>query len=162
MRVSQGDSRTVATSEIPFFEWNGYKYNLHMYPMNEGHGVESKIAAIKRLTATGIGLVATNKAILKTVGKMRLYASNDGSLGIGTIQSDTILVIKEIKVRHNSSSVYYARVESIDDKYKGWVPLSSIYYDLYIRGEKIGMGTKTNPYGTWVSLPQLSIDRKTC
>lgn len=69
--------------------------------------------------------------LLRTIAKMRLYASNDGSTGIDTIPSDVIFAIKEIQLRHNSSSVYYVRVESIDGKYKGWVSLGSSHYDLY-------------------------------
>ena len=119
--------------------------------MSEGYGVESKVAAVKRCTTTGTGLVAPNKIILKTIGKMRLYASNDGSTGIDTIPSDVTLIVQEIQVRNNSSSVYYARVKSVDGKYKGWVSLGSIHYDLYVRGEKVVNEWKDENgfYQTW-------------
>ena len=120
--------------------------------MNEGYGVESKVATVKRCTTTGTGLVAPNKIILKTIGKMRLYASNDGSTGIDTIPSDVMLIVQEIQVRNNSSSVYYVRVKSVDGKYKGWVSLGSIHYDLYVRGEKVTTCTYKDDCGnTWIT-----------
>lgn len=149
--MSQGrDISEPVKDEIPFIEWNGYRYDLHTYSFKEGYSVDSKVNAVKRCTTSGTGLV-NNKALLKTISRMRLCASNDGSTGIDTIPSGMILVIKEIQLRYNSTCVYYVRVETADGKYKGWVSLSSSHYELYIRGERVVNEWKDENklYQTW-------------
>lgn len=151
--MSQGrNTSDPVKDETPFIEWNGYRYDLYTYSFKEGYGIDSKVDAVKRCTTTGTGLV-NNKALLNTTAKMRLCASNDGSTGIDTIPSGVTLIIKEIQLRHSSSSVYYVRVESVDGKYKGWVSLGSSHYDLYIRGVRIinDIPKESDLYEKWVT-----------
>ena len=151
--MSQGRDSSEPVKEIaPFIEWNGYKYNLYTYSFKDGYGTDSKVEKILSYTGGKEGFigVGVNNLLLQTVARMRLCATNETGAGIDTIPSGILLHVKEVRLRKNSSSVYYARVISIDGKYEGWISLGSNHYDLYIRGEKL--------YQTWTHPTHITED----
>ena len=84
---------------------------------------------------------------------MRLCATNETGTGIDTVPSGVLLRVKEVRLRKNSSSVYYAKIESVDGIYKGWVSLGSSHYDLYVRGVRIihNIPKESDLYEKWVT-----------
>lgn len=96
--------------------------------------MENNIDTVLSYAGGKEGHVQRDSILLKTVARMRLYASNDGGTGIDTIPPGEILRVQEIKLRNNSKSTYYVKVKSTDGNYDGWVSLGSSHYDLYVRG----------------------------
>ena len=145
------DSSEPVKDETLFIDWNGYRYDLYTYPAKEGYGIERKLCTIQSYIGAEEGVLNNNKILLKTIARMRLCATNETGAGIDTIPSSVLLQVKEVRLRKNSSSVYYAKVESVDGKYKGWVSLGSSHYDLYIRGVRIANEWKDENelYQTW-------------
>lgn len=151
--MSQGrDTLEQVKDKTSFIEWNGYRYNLYTYPAKEGYGIERKLCTIQDYIGAEEGFLNNNSILLKTVARMRLCATNETGAGIDTIPSGVLLQVKEVRLRKNSSSVYYARVESVDSIYKGWVSLGSSHYDLYTRGDKVATCTYKDALGnTWIT-----------
>ena len=151
--MSQGrDTLEPVKDETSFIEWNGYRYYLHTDSFKYGYGIDGKREKILSYTGGKEGFVGVNNVLLKTVARMRLCATNETGAGIDTVPSGVLLQVKEVRLRKNSSIVYYAKVESVDGIYKGWVSLGSSHYDLYTRSEKITTCTYKDDCGnTWIT-----------
>ena len=97
---------------------------------------------------------------IRTTGDMRLYASNSNKESIDTVPQNMLLEITDVKMRVDSSNIYYAKVRDYKKQFVGWVSLGSAHYEL-LEGPKTVETPKaydsnrymtyTNSDGTYVS-----------